>query len=313
MDYKLYFALLKGIATYCPGIRRLSFMGTGGTNSARYCYSVWLRHLVMAYKNGLNVEPQIIAELGPGDSLGIGLAALLSGVEKYYALDIVPFANNKRNARIFTELVNLFKRRAPIPDDKEFPRVKPCLDSYAFPDYILSENCLEGSLALSRIEAIRKELRNLGVRDNSAARIKYFVPWNIPARVEEEAVDMIFSQAVLEHIDDLEDIYKRLFCYLKPKGLMSHQVDYSSHNLSEKWNGHWAYSDFLWKIIKGARRYLLNRQPHSTHINLMREAGFNIIFEKKYRDSSGIKKSYGLSDDDLTIRSAFIQAVKNEY
>lgn len=32
----------------------------------------------MAKKNGLNPYPKIVAELGPGDSLGIGLADTLS-------------------------------------------------------------------------------------------------------------------------------------------------------------------------------------------------------------------------------------------
>ena len=34
-----------------------------------------------------------IAEIGPGDSIGVGLLALLLGVEKYYAFDVVKFAN----------------------------------------------------------------------------------------------------------------------------------------------------------------------------------------------------------------------------
>ena len=37
-----------------PGVNQLREKGTGGTNSARYCYSIWLRPLVMAKKNGLN-------------------------------------------------------------------------------------------------------------------------------------------------------------------------------------------------------------------------------------------------------------------
>ena len=99
--------LLTGIASYVPGLYKFSSTarGTGGTNSARYCYSVWLRHLFMAKLNGLTTHPDVIAELGPGDSLGIGLAALLSGANKYYAFDAVQYATNKRNFEIFYELV----------------------------------------------------------------------------------------------------------------------------------------------------------------------------------------------------------------
>jgi hypothetical protein len=67
--------LLKGIATHLPGTNRvLPSRGTGGTTSARYCCSVWLRHISCAHENGLSTRPEVVAELGPGDSLGIGLA-----------------------------------------------------------------------------------------------------------------------------------------------------------------------------------------------------------------------------------------------
>ena len=40
--------------------------GTGGTNSARYYYSVYLRHLVTAVAHGLSIEFREVAEIGPG-------------------------------------------------------------------------------------------------------------------------------------------------------------------------------------------------------------------------------------------------------
>src|SRR2546426_11217743 len=80
-------ALLKGAATFLPGVNRMACRGSGGTVSARYCYSVWLRHLLHAHNSGLWKGVARIAELGPGDSFGIGLAAMLSGVDEYFALD----------------------------------------------------------------------------------------------------------------------------------------------------------------------------------------------------------------------------------
>lgn len=68
--------LIKGLLTYVPGAYKIfSHKNTGGSDSARYCYYVWLRHLVMLYENRLSTDPKIIAELGPGDSLGLGLCA----------------------------------------------------------------------------------------------------------------------------------------------------------------------------------------------------------------------------------------------
>ena len=55
-----------GAATYLPGKRNLWIASTGGTTSARYCYSVWLRHMKKAAQAGLNTNPKVVAELGPG-------------------------------------------------------------------------------------------------------------------------------------------------------------------------------------------------------------------------------------------------------
>ena len=114
--------ILFGIGSYIPGVYNRFSGGTGGTDSAEYCYSLWLRHLVMAYKHGLlNKLPNVVAEVGPGDSLGVGLAALISGSNKYYAFDIVEYLNNTRNLEIFDQLVDLFKHRQILPTEDEFP------------------------------------------------------------------------------------------------------------------------------------------------------------------------------------------------
>ena len=82
-------ALIRGLATFIPGYVSGSPREPGGTVSPRYCYSVWLRHLVMASDGCLFEYPKTVAELGPGDSIGIGLAALISGADEYYAFDVV--------------------------------------------------------------------------------------------------------------------------------------------------------------------------------------------------------------------------------
>lgn len=308
--------LLKGIATYIPGLYKLASRGTGGTISARYCYSVWLRHLTMAYKNGLSTQPDAIAELGPGDSLGIGLAALISGANNYYAFDIVEYARNKRNIEIFDELVNLFKKREKIPDETEFPRVKPYLESYEFPNHILTDERLNEALKQDRIESIRNALLNLGSGNRNNIQISYFVPWYDSKVIKEESIDMIYSQAVMEHVDDLAYTYEVLYRWLKPGGFMSHVIDFKSHGTAKEWNGHWAYSDFVWRLIEGKKHYLLNRQPHSAHISLLQKFGFEVVCDMKTKDTSGIERKHlasrfkNMSDDDLITSTAFIQAVK---
>ncbi len=126
---------------------------------------------------------------------------------------------------------------------------------------------------------------------------------------------MIFSQAVLEHVEDLKNTYKSMYSWLKPTGFMSHQVDFRSHGTSHEWNGHWTYSDFLWKLIKGKRAYLINREPYSTHIKILEEEGFQKVFDTKNKLKSNLtidklsKRYKTMESDDLTTAGVFFQAI----
>src|SRR5262249_222054 len=131
-------SLLIGAATYLPGLRSFTGRATGGTTSARYCYAVWLRHLCLLHRHLLPTTFETVVELGPGDSVGTGLAALLSGAERYIALDAVRYANRVRDLQILQELIALFQSRAPVPDQLEFPLIQPPLPSYGFPDFLTS-------------------------------------------------------------------------------------------------------------------------------------------------------------------------------
>jgi len=272
----------------------------------------------MAYRNGLSTQPEAVTELGPGDSLGIGLASMISGVNKYYAFDVVEYASNKENIKIFDELVDLFRKREKIPDETEFPQVKPYLESCEFPNHILTDERLDEALKEDRIESIRNALLNLGGGSSNDIQILYCVPWFDSSVVKEESIDMIYSQAVLEHVDDLPHTYEVLHRWLKPGGFMSHEIDFKCHGTAREWNGHLAYSDFEWRLIRGKRQFLLNRQPCSTYIHLLQKFGFKVLCEIKTKEASGIQRKRlasrfkKISDEDLTTSSVFIQAVKKE-
>jgi len=304
--------LIKGLATFIPGAYSIfSRRRTGGTESARYCYSVWLRHLTMSGSNGLSTNPKIIAELGPGDSIGIGLAALISGAEKYYAFDIVNYANVQKNIEIYDELVSLFKNREDIPGEDEFPGVVPYLSSYTFPSHILNDDRLNAALDDHRLEVIRQSIKDV---NTSGSMIQYKVPWYDSSIIEKGSIDMIFSQAVLEHIDELSFTYEKMYSWLKPNGFMSHSIDFKAHGSTNEWNAHWTYSDFTWSLIKGKRTYLINRLPHSQHIKLMNEAGFTVVCDVTNQLPSRINsrdlapRFRNMQQDDLITSSAFIQS-----
>jgi SAM-dependent methyltransferase len=303
--------LLYGLATFVPGVTWLAGRGAGSTASARYCYSVWLRHLVVAGGNGFSTAPGTVAELGPGSSLGIGLAALLSGAERYLAFDVVAHATAAQNLAVLDELVELFGRRAAIPDAQELPEVLPRLDDYSFPRQLLPDARLATALLPGRVEGIRASLRDTTA---PSSVVQYRAPWSAAAVLERESVDMILSQAVLEHVDHLRETYRAMHAWLRPGGFMSHQVDFRCHNTAVAWNGHLAYQDWLWKLMRGRRPYLINREPFSAHLRLAREAGFAEPRTRTSQAPSGIARGKlahryrDLPDGDLGTDSALIQA-----
>ena len=305
----------KGLLTFIPGMQSLfPEQGTGGTNTASYCYGVWLKHLTLLWANGMRTMPSTLAELGPGDSLGIGLAAMLSGVNNYYALDVVRHSNTDLNLKIFDELVSLFEARAGRPA-KGWPDYDEFLDENLFPSQILTEEVLRVSLSSERLAAIRNALRDESL-DSDAIKILYMVPWSDESVVKKGSVDVVISHSVLEHVDDLDETYRALRAWLKIGGFMTHQIDFTSHGISASWNGYRAYPEFLWNIIRGKKPYLINRQPYSVHVGLIQENQFKISCNMTRLATNGIDRTalasqwQGISDTDFGCSGAFIQAVK---
>lgn len=305
----------KGLLSFFPKTAALErSRGTGGTNNAHYCYGVWMKHMSLMFESGMRKMPTTLVELGPGDSIGIGLAALLSGVNHYYGLDVVKFANKEKNHEILDELIRLFRAKEPLLT-KGWPDYSHLLDESHFPSHLLSSQRLNECLSDKRITLIRKAIdAEFSVQDEIS--IHYIVPWNIKSVIAPGTVDMILSHAVMEYVKDLAFSYDAMFYWLAEGGIISHQIDFRSHGLSNKWNGHWAYSEQAWNLIKGKRSLVINRQPYSVHHNLIVKNGFKIVADYKSYLCNGYKKSQlsktwkNMSDDDWSCSGAFIQAMK---
>lgn len=263
--------LTYGILSFLPTIPESLYKGTGGTVSAEYCYCIWLRHLVLAYNAGMQSFPSTVAELGPGDSIGTGLAALLSGASRYLALDAVAHADTERNLRVFDALVELFRRQATIPGREQFPEIKLDLPDFHFPHSILTPARMQDALANERVAWLRSLVN--GERRDPAV-IDYRAPWDQPSGADIGSVDFILTNAVMEHVANLPSAYNAMWHWLRASGLASHQIDFRSHGLFKAWDGHWSCPDWLWRLFLGRRTYLLNREPFATHRTLASAAGF---------------------------------------
>ena len=216
---------------------------------------MFLRHLCWLHSCGLPTRHDSIGELGPGDTIGISLMGLLLGARRVEALDVVRYANNTRNARILADLVGLLRERAPIPDAREFPEVYPRLPDYGLPSF-LDDASRSAATDPGRIEAIGAALRG----ERSDLGIQYYVPWQECWARTSPGVALVISQAALEHVEDIETVHRSLAAGLRIGGLVSHVIDFKSHDMTANWDGHLQYGNLTWRLVKGRRPYLLNRR-----------------------------------------------------
>lgn len=307
-------AIAKGLATFVVPASWYN-RSHGRTLSARYCYSVYLRHLVKLDEAGAGTDPGSVAEIGPGASIGTGLAALIAGAEHYYGFDIKAYGSSPRNLAIFDELVALFADRTPIPGEDDFPRIKPALGGLEFPGHILTPARLKRCLAETRLARLRQALTADGMAGPQPA-IAYVAPWFDDGLVRPASIDWIFSQAVMEHVDEIASTYQACFAWLKPGAAMSHQIDFKSHGTATAWNGHWAYSDLAWRAVRGRRLYLISRAPYSAHLEAVDAAGFELLTDLRVERDDGLARNRlahrfrALDDSDLTTAGAFMIARK---
>jgi len=306
-------SIIKGLASYVLPKSVIGVTGTGGSNSAEYCYSVWLRHLYCLHEKGIikTVDSiENVAELGPGDSLGIGICSLYTGAKKYYAFDLIKHSDINRNKQVNDEIAKLFKLKTDIPNGSVSQNVKPKISNYKFPSSVLP---YDSTYYNERRNFIDKALDQ---QLDTPVHISYIVPWMKSKNLDVPQIDLVFSQAVMEHVMDIDFTYKQMYDWLKPGGIISHQIDFKAHEISKKWNEHWFISKSLWKLLMHGRKYPINRLPLSAHIKAIEKAGFSIKnvvsfnqkneFEGKKTLLSGVE----FDKQDFCTSSALIQAVK---
>ncbi len=303
-------SIVKGLVTRVPFGDRLANGAAGASVGATYYYGVWLRHLVAISRQLPGVRLDVVGELGPGDGLGLGLCALLSGSQRYIGLDRMAFALKADNLGLLSELQAMFAARAPIPNERDLPGVYPLLNDYAFPHHLLDDARLAASLAPARVEAIAQVLRNPPV-SAPGAMLGYAAPWDAQTNIEAGTVDLLLSQAVMEHVDDVEATYAAMRRWLKPDGVMSHRIDYSCHGITRDWYGHWLVSDAMWRVARGKRAYFINRLPHSGHLSALARTGFDLLSTDATRGASCASAQdmrVGFDTEDLCIRGAHLIA-----
>lgn len=274
--------LIRSLISYIPGLEKvIRKSGTDGSNQAEYCFNIWRYHQSQILKHSNGIHNAVVGELGPGDSLGVGICAIFDGAKRYYGLDAIRHASQSVNDCVLSDLALNYREKF-----FHFSNLKK--------------------------EQIRQELAG----ENPPKLINYYAPWLDESSNIYSQFDLVLTNAVLEHILDIDMTYQRVFSMLKNGGLFSNVIDYGAHEFSNRWFDHLSYGPIMWKFLLHVRLYPISRYSHSQHLIAMKAAGFKIIYEERRMsakleiDKIDKRLSPFFNDDDLATRSGYILAKK---
>lgn len=276
-------AVVTGLLSRIPGLYAFwdKRRPIGNTGSARYCRDIWALHrdLAAAALGADTFRPRAIAELGPGRSLGVCVAALLDNVSEATALDAGRYADAAETARTFRDLAAIMPEHDP-----------------------------------ARLAEIDAAVRALD-RAPGISPLFYRAPWTDPTVCAESSLDLILSHSVMEHVNDPAAVYAACYRWLRPGGIMSHRIDHSAHGITERWNGHYDIPPWLWRLIVGNRPFLLNRWSPSAHLAAIRDAGFRVAANTTFvveTAPSRFTESSTFPGTDRTVKTTTVVAAKPE-
>ena len=190
-------------------------------------------------ESGLQAGPDVtVLELGPGDSLASGLIGHAFGVGATYLVDVGNYISDKIEP--YLQLHKLLTAKGLPQPDRE---------------------------ALQDLAAVQS-IYNIKYGYQGLASLK-----DIP----DQSVDLIWSQAVLEHLrlHEFDDHLLEMRRILKPTGLCSHHIDLKDH-LGGSLNN-LRFSNNIWEAEwMASSGFYTNRIRYSSMIKRFEQAGFQV-------------------------------------
>ncbi len=238
----------------------------GNSRDADYFYGVWLKHLALLRRAGLDRAPRAVAEFGPGDTLGCGLCALLTGAQRYAAFDVRDFTTERGNRLILERLLPLVAADAPRRPQGSWLALERMLGDDVRPSRLGFPDPPAAASLGERAQAIRAAL---GRVIQARGPVQVIAPWHAFA-APHEAFDVVFSHSALQYEPDLQRLFAYMTTMLRPGGWMSHQVDLTSIGATRSWDGHRCYGSLAWRMVNLGRPYALNRQAASAYVQAIR-------------------------------------------
>lgn len=234
---------------------------------------------VGAYQALCGSEPKTFLELGPGDSIARAMFAASIGAERTWLVDVGDFATH--DERYYEECFERLKEK-----HGGFSR-KP--DSFS----------RESVLKFCKAE----------YKTNGLSSLK---------QIPDNAVDLSFSDAVMEHIRyaEFQETINELYRVTKPGGVSRHWVDLHDHLGGKLNNLRFSY-DFWERDLVQRGGFYTNRLSLSEIAEAAGRTGFNVFVPvvKKWPDVPTSKRKMHKvfqtrSDDDLRVCTFLIEMKK---
>lgn len=192
----------------------------------------------------LDIENKAILEIGPGNSLTIGLIFLACGAKKIYFID-------RFKHLIWDEYDIAFHKKVLRKiEEKKFPFSALATKSVAF--------ARNGSINFDpdRIEYSFGDVASLPL-DNCS-------------------IDCVFSNAVLEHVHSIKEAINEISRVTRPGGIGIHGIDLRDHFFQATPLRLLQYPDWLWNLMTWNRSGYTNRLRISDYLDLFRKTDFRI-------------------------------------
>lgn len=219
-------------------------------NTSYYVLNVFRKIYAQAMEYGVDIENSSILEIGAGQPLGTGIFWNFAGAKKYTSIDK------------FVQ-INL--------TDSHMQRFETILD--------MNLSCPENF----RMESLVKKNGDQYILNEDKISLIQGSFETYP--LEKKSFDFIYSNAVLEHVTNIEKIAMKMYDVLADDGVMIHQIDLREHHTNlrtvpdkntsidflrystEEWN----------RMYPPGSEHYINRLRASDFQKYFKDAGFSIV------------------------------------
>ena len=226
-------------------------------------------HILESYLDLSNRHNFSVAEIGPGDSLTIGILMLLSGFGRYSAFDAYTYATIDSSFDYALASLEYLKSHTN--------------SSFVYPQRNLKAYDSTVSKYLTPLKDISI---NPSLVKETKSKLSYFSPYSF-FQLSNSRFHIIFSQACLEHISDINSFFEATYNSLLPGGIFLTQIDFKSHGRSLLWNGHYRYSEKQLLSINSKKAFRwINGLPPSYYLKLAQQVGFTVVYQNTHTEHS---------------------------